>query len=143
MHFTSWVTFVRKLWINPCNICIFVCRGPSVDTWPCTSQFLKLGPEILTRDLNQAKTEVKVRCKKKKSDAIFPASSFSRNFGPAVGGRFFFFLHASLNMLLSLFQITCQHFRSKLQKLGVVLRYCPDQGLLPGPARSSPFFIAD
>ena len=23
-------------------------------TWPCTSQFLKLGPAILTRDLDQA-----------------------------------------------------------------------------------------
>ena len=67
--------------------------------------------------------------------ALFPASSFSRNFGPAVGGHFFFFLHPTCKMLLSLFQITCQNFRSKLQKLGVILRYCRGQGLLPGPAR--------
>ena len=35
-----------------------------------------------------------------------------------------------------MFEITCQNFRSKLQKLGVILRYCPYQGLLPGPART-------
>ena len=38
-------------------------------------------------------------------------------------------------MLLSLFRLTCQNFRSKLQKLGVILRYCRRQGLLTGPAR--------
>ena len=107
-----------------------------METWPCTSQFLKLGPEILARDLNQAKNKSASEMRNiKKIDALFPASSFSRNFGPAVGGHFFFFLHPSLYVLLSLFQITCQDFRSKLQKEGVILRYCPDQGLLPGPAR--------
>ena len=123
-----------------------------METWPCTSQFLKLGPEILTRDLNQTKKKLKVRCKKQKY-ALFPASRFSRNFGPAVEGLFFFasrfsrnfgpaveglfffVLHPSLNVLLSLFEITCQNFTSKLQKMDVILRYCPDQGLLPGPAR--------
>ena len=54
MLFISWVTFVRKLWMNPWIICKFVCRGTSVETWPCTSQFLKLEPEILTRDLDRA-----------------------------------------------------------------------------------------
>ena len=49
----------------------FVCRGISVETWPCTSQFLKLGPEISTRDLNQAKKKVKVRCQKKKKTMHF------------------------------------------------------------------------
>ena len=61
-----------------------------METWPCASQFLKLGPEILTRDLNQAKKKSAGEMRKKK-DALFPASSFSRNFGPAVGGHFFFF----------------------------------------------------
>ena len=37
------------------TICKFVCRGTSVETWPRTSQFLKLGPENLTRDFNQTK----------------------------------------------------------------------------------------
>ena len=43
----------------------FVCRGTSVETWPCTSQFLKLGPEILTRDLDQAHQNSAQKKKKK------------------------------------------------------------------------------
>ena len=35
------------------------------------SRVLKLGPEILTRDLNQAKKKVEVRCKKKKKSMHF------------------------------------------------------------------------
>ena len=73
MRFISWVTFVRKLWMNPRNICKFVCRGPSVETWPRTFQFLKLGPAISTRDLYQPrkKSEGEIQ-KKKKIDALFP-----------------------------------------------------------------------
>ena len=51
MRFISWVIFVRKLWMDPWYICKFVCSGTSMETWPCTSQFLELGPEILTRNL--------------------------------------------------------------------------------------------
>ena len=41
--------------------------------------------------LNQAKKTVEAGCKKKKKiDALFPTSSFSRNFGPAIGGDFLF-----------------------------------------------------
>ena len=37
------------------------------------------------------KKTVEVGCKKKeKIDALFPTSSFCRNFGPAIGGQFFF-----------------------------------------------------
>ena len=41
-----------------------------METWPRTSQFLKLGPEILTCDLNQAKKKVQVRCKKKSASEM-------------------------------------------------------------------------
>ena len=125
MRLISWVTFVRKLWMNPRSIRKFVCRGTSVATWPCTSQFLKLGSEISRRDLNQAKTRGESELRFFFFLCTFNASSFSRNLGQTVGGHFFSFLHPSLNVLLSLFQITCQNFRSKPQKLDVILRCCP------------------
>ena len=46
-----------------------------METWPCTCQFLKLGPEILTRDLDQAhqKSTWRAQKKKKKTADIRPA----------------------------------------------------------------------
>ena len=58
--------FVRKLWMNPWIICKFVCRGTSVETWPCAPQFLNLGPEILIRDLDRAHQNSTWRAQKKK-----------------------------------------------------------------------------
>ena len=37
-----------------------------METWPCTSQFLKLGPEILTRDLDRAHQNSTWRAQKNK-----------------------------------------------------------------------------
>ena len=37
-----------------------------METWPCTSQFLKLGPEILIRDLDRAHQNSTWRAQKKK-----------------------------------------------------------------------------
>ena len=62
----------------------------------CLAEFLDFGPEIWTRDLNQAQKNSGSRMqKKKKIDALFPTSSFSRNFGPAIGGQFVFCFFAS------------------------------------------------
>ena len=63
----------------------------------CLAEFLDFGPEILTRDLNQAQKNSGGRMQKKKEkiDALFPTSSFSRNFGPAIGGQFCFCFFAS------------------------------------------------
>ena len=62
-----------------------------METWPCTSQCLKLGPKILTRDLNQAKKKIESEMRFFfHFNALFPASSFRRNFGPAVKGVSFF-----------------------------------------------------
>ena len=40
-------------------------------TWPRTSQFLKLGPEILTRNLNQAKIKSESEMQEKKNSMHF------------------------------------------------------------------------
>ena len=63
----------------------------------CFAEFLDFGPEILTRDLNQAQKNSGSRMQKKYIyiDALFPTSSFSRNFGPAIGGQFVFCFFAS------------------------------------------------
>ena len=37
-----------------------------METWPCTSQFLKLGPETLTRNCDQAHQNSTWRAQKKK-----------------------------------------------------------------------------
>ena len=134
MHFTSWVTFVRKLWINPCNICIFVCRGPSVDTWPCTSQFLKLGPEILTRDLNQAKTEVKVRCKKKKKRCNFPCLKLQQKFWAGRRRTFFFFLACELEYVAQLVSNHVSTFQIQTSKIGCGIAILSRSGSLARPS---------
>ena len=106
-HFRSKVLDESPIYIE------FACRGTSVETWPCTSQFLKLGPEILTCDLNQAKTKVQVKCDKKlKSMDSFPPQASAEFWA---GRRRSFFLYTSLHVLLSLFQITCQNFLFKLK----------------------------
>ena len=92
MRFISWVTFVRTLWMNPWNICKLVCRSPSVETWPCTSQFLKLGPEILTRDLDQAHQNGTWRTKRKKNGWNMAGQKFSKIMKLMKSQRFFFSL---------------------------------------------------
>ena len=49
-----------------------------METWPCTSQFLKLGPEILTRELDQAHQNSTRRTKKKKNGRHMAGQTFSK-----------------------------------------------------------------
>ena len=70
----------------------FVCRGPSVEAWPCTSQFLKLGPEILTRDLGQAHQNSTRRTQEEKKNGRHMAGQkFSKIMELMKSQRFFFF----------------------------------------------------
>ena len=86
-HFWSKVMDESLKW------CKFVCKGPSVETWPCTSQFLMLGPEILTRDLDQAHQNSTWRTQnEKKMVDMWPAKSFPKSWNWwKVNGFFFFF----------------------------------------------------
>ena len=136
MRFISWVTFLRKLWMNPWNICKFVCRGPSVETWPCTSQFLKLGPKIdAWFGPSSPKQHLANWKKKKKMADIWPAKRFPKSWNWWKVNDCFFLVRQDLStVLVSLVQITCQNFRSEVEKMSTAQRHWLVLSVLAGPA---------
>ena len=126
MRFISWVTFVRKLWMNPWNICKFVCRGPSVETWPCTSQFLKLGPENFDTWFGPSSPkQYLANSKKRKNGRHMAGQKFSKIMKLMKSQRIvFFFFSSPSTVLVNSIQITCHlfffssfFFRSELEKM--------------------------
>ena len=90
-----------------------------METWPCISQFLKLGPEILTRDLDQAHQNSTWRTKKKTKKMPTcgrPKDFQNHEIDEKSTDIFIFFLSSSGTVLVSLLQITCQSSRSELEK---------------------------
>ena len=63
-----------------------------METWPCTSQFLKLGPEMLTRDLDQAHQNSTWQTEnKKKNGQHMAGQTFSKIMKLMKSHRFLFF----------------------------------------------------
>ena len=86
------------------------------------TQFLEFGSEILTRGLEQAEQHLTSRMQRKKKSCpptAGPKFLLKLEAGKSAKKK----LHLTRNVLFSVIQITCQNFRSKLQKLGVILRF--------------------
>ena len=111
-----------------------------METWPCTSQFLKLGPEILTRDLDQAHQNSTWRTRKKKKNGRHMAGQkFSKIMKLMKSQRIVcFFFSLPSTVLVSLVQIPCQNFRSELEKMSAAKRYWLVLSVLAGLACSMP-----
>ena len=64
-----------------------------METWPCTSQFLKLGPEILTRGLDQAhqNSPRRTQNKQEKNGRHMAGQKISKKMKFMKSQHFFFF----------------------------------------------------